>query len=179
MPALLRTFPALRQSTREERMQLMSTLNGMLQRDGRVSLLSYVLRKLVQVQLRDEIHPTARVRSLTLSAVAADVQILLSVLAHHGHQGESAARRAYEIGAHHLYPRERPAYVPPVNWAGPLDVALSRLDGLAPAAKEQLVEALVKTIVHDQQLTIGESELLRAVCATLHCPLPLLAGLRL
>jgi hypothetical protein len=38
--------------------------------------------------------------------------------------------------------------------------------------KEQLVEALVKTVTHDQQLTLGESELLRAVCATLHCPLP-------
>jgi Zn-dependent protease with chaperone function len=48
MPALLRTFPALRQLTREERTQLMSCLNGMLQREGRASLQSYVLRKLAK-----------------------------------------------------------------------------------------------------------------------------------
>ena len=58
----------------------------------------------------------------------------------------------------------------------PLDLALSRLDPVAPVVKEQLVEAMVKTVKHDQQLTLGEAELLRAVCATLHCPLPPLVG---
>lgn len=177
IPALLRTFPALRQFAREERMQLMSALNGMLQREGRASPGSYVLRKLAQVHLRDEISPAARARELPLSAVQSDVQLLLCVLAHHGQADETAARRAYEMGAHHLYPRERPAYEAPVNWQAPLDAALSRLDRLAPLMKEQLVEAMVKTVVHDQQLTIGEAEFLRAVCATLHCPLPPLVRL--
>ena len=53
------------------------------------------------------------------------------------------------------------------NWAASWIVALSRLDRLAPVGKEQLLEAMVKTVTHDQQLTIGEAELLRAVCATL------------
>jgi Zn-dependent protease with chaperone function len=172
MPALFRTFPALRQLTRDERIQLMSVLNGMLPREGRMSIGSYVLRKLAQVQLRDEMDPAARVRQLPLSAVQSDVQALFSVLALHGHQGDAPARRAYEIGVHHLYPRERPGYAARENWASQLDVALSRLDQLAPIAKEHLIEAMVKTITHDERLTIGEAELLRAVCATLHCPLP-------
>jgi Zn-dependent protease with chaperone function len=172
MPALFGAFPALRQLTREERLQLTSCLNGMLQREGRVSLQSYVLRKLAQVQLRDDLNPAARVRQLPLNVVQKDVQVLFSVLAQHGHQDEVAARRAYEVGVHHLLPRARPAFVASENWAQPLDLALSRLDQLAPVAKEQLVEAMVKTVTHDQQLTLGESELLRAFCATLHCPLP-------
>ena len=73
-----------------------------------------------------------------------DVRVLFSVLARHGHQDDVAARRAYEIGVHHLYPLERPGYAAPENWAGRLDVALSRLDQLAPLAKEQLIEAMVK-----------------------------------
>ncbi|MGH6610995.1 MAG: hypothetical protein ACRECQ_12145 [Burkholderiaceae bacterium] len=172
MPVLLRAVPALHQLTREERMQLMSCLNGMLQREGRVSLPSYVLRKLAQVQLRDDLEPRARTRHLTLSAVQKDLQTLFSVLARHGHLEQAGARRAYEAGVHHILPRERPAYAVLDAWAGPLDVALSRLDRLAPLAKEQLIEAMVKTVTHDQRLTIGEAELLRAVCATLHCPLP-------
>lgn len=172
IPVLLRAFPALRQLTREERMQLMSCLNGMLQREGRVSLHSYVLRKLAQVHLRDDLEPTARTRQLPLNVLRNDIQVLFSVLARHGHDDETESRRAYEAGMQHLFPRECPAYGVPANWAAPLDVALSRLDQLLPAGKEQLVEAMVKTVTHDQKLTLGEAELLRAVCASLHCPLP-------
>ena len=176
LPALLRTLPALRQTPRVDRQRLLAALNAMLQRAGGASVSRYALRKLVQVNLRDELDPAARLRILPLSAVVHDVQLVLSVLAQHGCQDEAAARRAYEIGAHHLYPRERPAYAAPAHWQAPLDSALSRLDRLAPLAKEQLVEALEKTILHDEQATIGEVELLRTVCASLHCPLPPLLG---
>ena len=172
IPALMRGFPALRQLTHEERVQLMACLNGMLPRDGDVSLHSYVLRKLAQMHLRDDLNPGARVSRLTLQAVQQDAQVLFSVLAQHGHSDETSARRAYEAGMHHLFPRERPAYGLAGPWAAALDVALSRLDQLAPIAKEQLVEAMVATVTHDQQLTMGEAELLRAVCASVHCPLP-------
>jgi len=171
-PALMRGFPALRQLTHEERVQLMACLNGMLPPDGSVALHSYVLRKLAQMHLRDDLNPGARVRRLTLDAVQQDAQVLFSVLARHGHSDDVSARRAYEAGMHHLFPRERPAYGIAGPWAGALDIALSRLDQLAPIAKEQLVEAMVATVTHDQQLTIGEAELLRAVCASVHCPLP-------
>jgi Zn-dependent protease with chaperone function len=171
-PALLGSFPALRQLTREERVQLMACLNGMLPRDENVSLHSYVLRKLAQMHLRDDLNPGTRVHGLTLQAVQQDAQVLFSVLARHGHGDETGARRAYEAGMHHLFPRERPAYGISGTWASALDIALSRLDQLPPIAKEQLVEAMVATVTHDQQLTMGEAELLRAVCASVHCPLP-------
>jgi Zn-dependent protease with chaperone function len=172
IPALLRGFPALRQLTHEERVQLMACLNGMLPQGGSVALHSYVLRKLAQMHLRDDLTPVARTSRLTLQAVQQDAQVLFSVLAQHGNSDATNARRAYEAGMHHLFPRERPAYGITGPWAASLDLALSRLDHLAPIAKEQLVEAMVATVTHDQQLTIGEAELLRAVCASVHCPLP-------
>ena len=73
---------------------------------------------------------------------------------------------------HVLLPRERPSYSSIVGWPAQLDSALSRLDQLVPVAKEQLIDAMVRTVAHDQQLTLAEAELLRAVCAALHCPLP-------
>jgi Zn-dependent protease with chaperone function len=171
-PALMRGFAALRQLTHEERVQLMACLNGMLPQDGNVALHSYVLRKLAQMHLRDDLNPGARTSRLTLQAVQQDAQVLFSVLAQHGNSEETSARRAYEAGMHHLFPRERPAYGIAGPWAASLDLALSRLDQLPPIAKELLVEAMVATVTHDQQLTIGEAELLRAVCASVHCPLP-------
>ena len=172
MPLLMHAFPALRQLTREERMQLMACLNGMLQREGGMSLPTYVLRKLAQVHLRDDLDPRLRRGRLALNAVTADLQVLFSVLARNGHQDEPTARRAYEAGMHQLLPRERPAYSLAMNWPLQLDQALSRLDQLVPAAKEQLIEGMVRTVGHDSRLTVSEAELLRAVCAALHCPLP-------
>ncbi len=172
MPALQGAFPALRQLAREERMRLMSCLNSMLQREGKLSLRSFALRKLAQVQLRDSIEPHGSARSLALDVVQQDVHVLFSVLAREGHHSEEESRRAYEAGMHHVYPRDRPAYAPPADWVAALDVALSRLDRLVPAAKEQLIEAMTKTVTHDKKLTLGEAELLRVVCASLHCPIP-------
>ena len=109
---------------------------------------------------------------LSIGAAAEELQVLFSVLAQHGHDDANDARRAYEAGMHALLPRERPDFAVPANWTTPLDKALSRLDLLAPVAKEQLVEALVRTISHDHRITVAETELLRTVCASLHCPLP-------
>lgn len=177
LPAFLGGFPALRQLSRDDRLRLMACLNGMLQREGQLSLHRYVLRKLAQVHLRDSIDPVARTRTLSLEAVRDDAQVLFAVLARHGHHSDAESRRAYEAGMHLLYPRARPAFSLPTQWVAALDLALSRLDQLAPAGKEQLVEAMLKTVTHDERLTLGESELLRAVGAALHCPLPpLVAG---
>jgi Zn-dependent protease with chaperone function len=177
MPALLQVFTALRQLGRTERMDLLKCLNGLLAREGRASVFPYALRKLSQVQLQDELDPRRRMAgNLTLSAAREQLQLLFSVLAMQGSEGEQEARRAYEIGMERLLPGIRPPFVRPGHWPPKLDLALTRLDGLQSAAKEILVEALVRTISHDLRMTVAESELLRAICAVLHCPLPPLYG---
>lgn len=39
-------------------------------------------------------------------------------------------------------------------------------------AKQRLLEAIVATINHDGRINLDEANLLRAICAILHCPLP-------
>jgi Zn-dependent protease with chaperone function/uncharacterized tellurite resistance protein B-like protein len=173
MPAVLRSFPALRQFTREERIALVGCLNAMVQREGQVvSIESYVLRKLTQVQLRDDLDPRVRQGALAIGAAVTELQVLFSVLAQEGNQDAAVARQAYEAGMQALFPRAHPQFSVPANWPRALDAALNRLDLLQPAAKQQLVEALLKTIASDGKLAIEEAELLRAVCASIHCPLP-------
>ncbi len=172
LPAFMRLFPAIHQFSRLEKEKIAGCLKTLLQDEEHVSLHAYALAKLARVQLRDELDPRARTRRLTLDAVRDELQILFSVLSGQGHDDTTAARHAYEIGMHHLLPRDRPPYGIPARWPAKLDAALGKLDDLQPAAKEQLVEALVKTISNDLKLTIAEYELLRAVCGALHCPLP-------
>jgi Zn-dependent protease with chaperone function len=173
MPALLQVFAALRQLARAERIALLKCINGLLAREGRVSAFAYALRKLSQVQLQDELDPRRRISgSLTLHGARAELQVLFSALASHGSEDETEARRAYEAGMGDLLPRIRPSYMNPGHWPPRLDQALTRLDALQPAAKEMLVKAMVRAVSHDLRMTVAESELLRAICAALHCPLP-------
>ncbi len=173
MPALLQVFGGLRLLPRADRIALLKCLNGLLTREGRVSAFPYALRKLAQVQLQDELDPRRRIAGYqTLGALRDELQLLFSVLAMHGSEDETEARRAYEIGMAALLPGIRPPFVRPGHWPPLLDQALTRLDRLQPAGKEMLVGALVRTISHDLRMTVAESELLRAICAALHCPLP-------
>ncbi len=173
MPSLLQVFTGLRQLARAERIALLKCLNGLLTREGRSSAFPYALRKLSQVQLQDELDPRRHISGTqTLSGARDDLHLLFSVLAMHGSEDEKEARRAYEIGMETLLPGIRPPFMRPGHWPPQLDKALTHLDRLQPAAKEMLVEALVRTISHDLRMTVPESELLRAICAALHCPLP-------
>jgi len=94
------------------------------------------------------------------------------VLAIHGSTDEASARAAYDAGMRMMLPDRPPPMQRLPNWPPKLDQALTKLDRLQPRAKEQLVQALVATISHDQRMTVPESELLRVICAALHCPLP-------
>ena len=60
MPALLQVFAALSQLARTERVELLKCLNGLLVRENRASVFAYVLRKLAQMQLQDNLDPRRR-----------------------------------------------------------------------------------------------------------------------
>ncbi len=179
MPALLQVFASLAQLGRGERVELLKCMNGLLVRESRASVFWYALRKLAQVQLQDNLDPRRR-GSGHLSAAGAQgaLQVLFSTLAMQGGDDEGAARQAYDAGMSILLPGVHPAYVRLAHWPPKLDEALTRIDRLKPDAKNRLVEALAATISHDNRMTVAESELLRAICATLHCPLPPLYAAR-
>jgi hypothetical protein len=177
LPMLQSLFPSLRRLTRESRLRIVEGLDRLIRVDGRIEIFEYTLGTLARTYLQDELQPAAKAGALKLDQVSAELQIVLATLAEHGTTDPAQARRAYEIGMQHLLPRVRPPYQPVPGWAPALDRALQCLDRLAPAGKEQLVEALVKTIALDEQLTVDESELLRVVCASIHCPLPPLLNL--
>jgi hypothetical protein len=76
-----------------------------------------------------------------------------------------------------VLPQHRPAFHEVAEWPAKLRDALARLVHLRPFAKKVLIEGMVRCIAHDRTLSVAEGELLRTVCAVLHCPLPPLLGL--
>ncbi|MDB6014532.1 MAG: Peptidase Ste24p [Gammaproteobacteria bacterium] len=172
LPALQRAFPALRRSTVPQRKALGQLATQLIHADARIDVFEFCLAKLLETLLNDELDATAPHGTVTLEGAVNEISLLFSVLAQIGTQDERAARESYEVGISTVLPMRRPPYAAVADWAQKLSAALPRLEQLHPFAKKAVIEGLVKTIANDEVLMEEEAELLRTVCALLHCPLP-------
>jgi hypothetical protein len=172
LPALLQVFPALRRLPISQRQSLARLADNLIKADARIDVFEFSLARLLGTLLRDEIEARAPHGNVPLTDAANDLQVLFSVLAAFGAADERQARMAYEAGMQSVLPMNRPPYLVIEDWSRRLSESLLRLEKLHPFAKKAVIEGLTKTIAHDDLLNVAEAELLRTVCASLHCPLP-------
>jgi len=177
LPLMELAFPALKQRPREQIEAFVDLVDELIQADGKVDSFEYLLSRTLLSQLRDADRPQRSTtgRAIKLLNCIDELHTLFSVVARLGHrEGDEAARDAYQVGMLALLPNNVgwPDYDPPKKWVAQMDAALDKLDRLPALAKEELVKALTTTISHDGRVSVSEAELLRAVCAILHCPLP-------
>jgi len=172
LPVLQRAFPVLRRSTASQRKALAQLVSDLIHADARVDVFEYCLAKLLETLLNDELGATAPHGTLTLEDAESEIATLCAILAQIGAPDERAARIAYEVGISAVLPMRRPPFAAVPDWQSKLSAALPRLERLHPFAKKALIEGLVKTVANDEMLMDEEAELLRTMCALLHCPLP-------
>lgn len=179
LPLAELSFPALRQRSRPEQEAVRGAVSALIHADGRISVFEYCLSRLLHSELADSISPRSQWRSdrQALAANSAAAATLLTVLAQVGSPDQVGAERAFRAGIGRALPGQHPPYRPPAQGVLALEPVWSTLDGLRPDDKSLLVQAAVDVISHDGVMTATELELLRTICALLHCPLPPLAGL--
>jgi hypothetical protein len=177
LPLAALAFPQLRRRPRAELRAFMDTVYALMHADGEISLFEYCLGSMLRTQVAEALDPSRAVwvradRRLRSAELTGAVVTLLAVVARAGHERAGDAQRAYLAGLQRIYPRLNAPYAPPKDMLAALDDIWPKLDHLKPMGKELLLEGLVAAISHDGQVSVAESELLRTVCASLHCPLP-------
>ena len=174
LPLAALAFPALRLRPRPELGAFQDTVYAMVHADGEVSLFEFCLGRLLRVQVRESLEPArfAQFGRRKLGDVQVEVATLLAVVAQAGHDDPQQAQRAYLAGLQRVLPQAHAAYAPPGRGVTALDDVLPALDALDPLAKQVLVEGIVAAIAFDGSVCVAEAELLRTLCASLHCPLP-------
>jgi Zn-dependent protease with chaperone function len=176
LPLAALAFPQLRRRPRAELRTFMDTVYALVHADGEVSLFEHCLGHLLRTQVAEALDPSRSWvpgnRHLRGADMTQAVVTLLAVLAQAGHGNPAEAQRAYLAGLGRIYPRLNKPYAPPTEMHAALDEVWPKLDHLEPMGKELLIEGLVAAISHDGQVSVAEAELLRTVCASLHCPLP-------
>ncbi len=177
IPLMEMAFPAVRNRPRPEVDKLLELVDALIAADGKVSAFEYALGRLMKKQIEDARHPE-RARpggKRKLENCIAQVNDLMRILAHHGHEDSDQAVAAMTAGMKELGLAPSETHALRENWHERLDAALDKLDGLRMRDKGRLTRALVAVIRHAGETVTAEAELMRAVCALLHVPLPLLA----
>lgn len=176
LPLMEMTFPQLKKRPIEELEVLLETIRLMIEEDHKIETFEYLVYKLIALHVRDSKDPS-RVQTFgnsTLKRFKVHVLNLIGILACHGTDHDVEADKAFNDGMVSLGWDEKRVGVSK-NWQRDIDIALERLNTLKAEEKKRLVVALAEVIMSDDKITIKEHEVLRAICAGLHIPLPVLA----
>jgi Zn-dependent protease with chaperone function len=176
LPLLDLAMPALRQMSPRQHRAFRAQVEALISADQRLSLFEYTLRCVLNRHLDAQFLPRRQPRPVHRSPqkLAHAVATVLALLAREREPESDQAARAFDAGmraylgsdnTHRLPPREECSLAA-------FDAALQTLNQSAPAIKRRLVVACTASILANQQVTVREAELLRAICDTLECPLP-------
>ena len=176
LPLLDLAMPALRQMSSRQHRAFRAQVEALMIADQRLSLFEYTLRCVLHHHLDAQFLPQRQTRPVHSSPqeLAHPVATVLALLAWEGQPEPDQAARAFDTGmrgyiggdhAHRLRPREECSLAE-------FDAALQTLNQSVPAIKRRIVVACTASILANQQVTVREAELLRAICDTLDCPLP-------
>lgn len=184
LPLFEIAFPTLKARPQAQLQFITEFMRELVRSDQKIEPFEYALTRMLDVHLNDAKQPRrsiSRKKNLELDQLKSPIATLLTVLAWSGRHGsESEAKIAYEKGRDHLIESYQekdlalrwPEFGRPKNWIEEMDKSMDLCDRLEDTEKELLVQALVATINHDNRITLSEAEFLRAICASLHCPLP-------
>ena len=176
LPLLEIAFPALKRRPEPELNYLLDLANRLIEVDGEIDLYEYCFYRILVGNLRQSMQPLARRKRTSdrrRSVREAAVE-LLRVVAHSGHEDSRIRQRAFEAGVTTFGKwGSRYAFDPGFSVSIPaLDKSLETLLALNGDGKRMLLEAITAAVMFDTMLSVRETELIRAICASLDCPLP-------
>jgi Zn-dependent protease with chaperone function len=171
LPLLDMALPALRRLGEAQIRQFKQTVTALIHADQQVSPFEFALHKILQRQVMPLHHkprPPA-IRYHALSPVLSEALVLASTLARAGKEDDASAQQAFAAAARQLGRNDATLASADLN---ALDRALERLAGASPQIKRRVLEALASAAAADDMIQLEEAELLRAIAASLDCPIP-------
>ncbi|NOX55414.1 MAG: M48 family metallopeptidase [Planctomycetes bacterium] len=180
LPLASMCLPALRQLSPSQYQTFHECVTRLAKADQRISVFEYALHRLLLTHLTPQYRPQKRrgVQYYSMKGVGRSCQVLLSALAHFGHDDPAEGQRAYETAVSLLRLKAPPPLLARSECGiAEIDQSLRTLREASPAVKKRVLEACMACVGADQKITVAEAELIRTIADTLDCPMPpLLAG---
>ncbi len=180
LPLVDLALPALRTLSLSQYQDFTGLVEELMKADQKIDLFEFTLQHILRRHLDPHFNqtrpPGARYGSLT--PLTHEISLLLSRLARSGQDSEEQAHQAFAQGVKELSgSRLKLSWLEQEDGFEALSNALDRLNRVTPLLKRRLLRACGVCVSHDDQVTLREGELLRAIADALDCPMPpFLAG---
>jgi len=162
-------LPALKAWPQKRRDAFLATVQALVEADQRTTLGEFVQAALLRQRLREGAGKPIPTKFRRVEDVAQDANTVLSLIAQvsKGNTEVSHARGQAILGV------ALPGVLPASELsAARVQEALERLRHLQPFEKPRVLKACVETAAADGPFRLAEMELVRAIAATLDCPIP-------
>lgn len=169
LPLLELALPTLRQLSESEYQRLSQNVSGLMKAAAPISLSEWALAYYLRHHMGGVTESSGR--ALPLQRLTAEIEYLLSTLAHSDSRVHGASAEAFAQGAELL--GLDLALQPAEDIAIPkLEQAVNRLNHLKPLQKPRVLKAFVAVVHSDAILSPVEVELVRCFADAIDCPLP-------
>lgn len=174
LPLIDLTIPSLKMMSGKEYDAFIKTIEYLVSADNRIKLFEYTVTKIIRRNL-DLIFGRAKLllpKYKNIKTLVPKCEDLLSFLSYSCSCDIDSAKHAFDRGAERLGGAVMKIRNPNDCDGKLLDSALSELALAISPVKRMLIEACVACVATDNEITIEEAELLRAIADTLCCPIP-------
>ncbi len=173
LPLITIALSSLRQLSQKQYRLFRENFKTLVEIDKKMSLLEWSLQKIVMHSLeavfgKDEAPYFGR---KNLKSCKKSVSVLLSIITHSTVQDGISNEETFAAGADALKLSLQLIAVSKIDFET-LNNALDELADLKPLQKPALLKACVRCITADGKIQAIETELLRAIAATIDCPMP-------
>ena len=173
LPLVTIALSSMRQLSKNQYQLFRGNFKTLVEIDKKMSLLEWSLQKIVMHSLdavfgKDE---APYFRKKNLKSCKKSVSVLLSILTHSTVQDGMLNEETFTAGADELKISLQLIAVSKIDF-DTLNNALDDLADLKPLQKAALLKACVRCITADGKIQAIETELLRAIAATIDCPVP-------
>lgn len=165
-------IPALKQLPGDQRDTFLEELENLVRQDKRLTLFEFVLTRILADHLRANAARSATIRFRQYSAVAAQIQLVLSLMVHASGASGEQAQQLFSSASGTLLPAGRTLLPAEKCRIELLDKALTDLRDLTPLLKGPLLDGLADVARADGQIQVQEAELLRGIATLMDCPMP-------
>jgi hypothetical protein len=168
------TIGALRALSPSQANAFFASAKALIEADQRVTVTEYALYKVLTRALLPSRQPT--VKYVALGPMMEHAAVVLSALAEAGTRSEAQRMQAFRNGLVAMEQDASKVTMTPSPSVQSIDLALNQLVMASPGVKRRIIAGCAAAVASDNVVQVEEGELLRAVAATLDCPIPPLVG---
>ncbi|MBT6268822.1 MAG: M48 family metallopeptidase [Phycisphaerae bacterium] len=170
LPIIDLAAPALKQLSKAQLDEFNTLLTLLIKSDGVIDRFEWVFVSVIQKHLAPPNLKNARAK---LSLLSDSASLVLAMLAYYGTTERRGAELAYKSGAESCSLKQ--LKIPEISSCTieNLNGAIKKLQQLRFSDRERFLLACEMVVVHDEQITTTEAEVIRAIGDLLDCPIPM------